>query len=498
MSVIGGYQSDVNLQDIGFVGDFPIENSLGGFGITTGNSDDFELALDPPLTEYRIGLELQIRFNHPNAGDARINVNQLGVIPLMKVVDGILEDLKPGDLDIVRLYTLKFDGACFQVDVPPEVPEINEASENEQGTIQIATQAEVDQGADDKKAVTSKTLLQFVSDKVTGLWEDKGLLDATAFPPFPPGERGDAYTILVDEEEESGFIGDSDGGPGVEVSNRDVLYCINDNPGGDAVSVAQDWNVIKSTVANQATEFLAGIARIATDEEVAIGGNDESIVTPLKLDNRLDSLQASEIVRGLARIATLNEVLAGADDSKFISALKLAQFLTARVATEAMNGLAEIATQLEVDAGLDNTRIVTPLRLKNRLTQFVNREEVLTIAPDQISPEIFHTPSRNRYVAINGNLIVTRDIRIKPNAAIPAQINGHMINFPKPLNASSFFSHNIVSPSGNVFFVSIDRDGRLLISGTFVTSNEELLLNINPYLAKFPIEYHDTPPGAQP
>ena len=31
MSAIGGYSSDVNLNDLNYVGDFPVENSLGGF-----------------------------------------------------------------------------------------------------------------------------------------------------------------------------------------------------------------------------------------------------------------------------------------------------------------------------------------------------------------------------------------------------------------------------------------------------------------------------------
>lgn len=495
MSVIGGYQSDVDLQDINFVGDFPAENSIGGFGVTTGANDDYELELDPPLTEYRIGLELKVKFNHANVGAARINVNQRGIIPLMKVVDGNLEDLAPGDIDEIKLNTIKFDGACFQVDIPPEVPEVNEASENVQGIIQIASQPVVDLGEDDKQAVTAKTLLQFVSDKITGLWEDKGLLDATNFPPFPPGERGDAYTIIVDEEEETGFIGDSDGGPGVKVYNRDVLYCINDNPGGDAVSVSQDWNVIKATIAKQATELIAGIARIATDQQVDNGNDDQTIVTPKKLDNKLANMQATELVRGLARIVTLNDLLAGIDDSKFITALKLSQFLNTKVATEAKNGLAKIATQALVDAGLDNSSIVSPLRLKNRLNQFVNHQETLRIQPEHIGSQVYHTPGRNRYTAINGNLIITRDIRLKPTASIPATVSGHILNLPKPLELGPPFSHQLRTHLDNSFFISIHNDGRLFIYGTFTNLNEELLLNINPYLAKFPLEYHSTQPS---
>ena len=38
---MSGYQSDINLQDITFVGDFPIEHSIGGYGETTGATDDY-------------------------------------------------------------------------------------------------------------------------------------------------------------------------------------------------------------------------------------------------------------------------------------------------------------------------------------------------------------------------------------------------------------------------------------------------------------------------
>jgi len=50
MSATGGYTSDVNLNNINYVGDFPAENSMGGVGSTTGGTDDYELVLSPALT----------------------------------------------------------------------------------------------------------------------------------------------------------------------------------------------------------------------------------------------------------------------------------------------------------------------------------------------------------------------------------------------------------------------------------------------------------------
>ena len=46
----GGYQSDTDLQDINFVGDFPIEHSIGGFGTTTGSNNAYTVNLTTPLT----------------------------------------------------------------------------------------------------------------------------------------------------------------------------------------------------------------------------------------------------------------------------------------------------------------------------------------------------------------------------------------------------------------------------------------------------------------
>ncbi len=91
-----------------------------------------------------------------------------------------------------------------------------------------------------------------------------------------------------------------------------------------------------------ATESVKGVAEIATHEEVAVGEDDERIVTPLKLAAALAALaalfvSATEEVEGLIELATQGEVNAGADDARAVTPLKLAtrlQPVLAAIATE--------------------------------------------------------------------------------------------------------------------------------------------------------------------
>ena len=483
---MSGYQSDINLQDITFVGDFPIEHSIGGYGETTGATDDYALVLDPPISQYRVGMHLQVKFNHANGGTGTLDVDGKGAVPLMKIVNGALADLDPNDLNDTLIYDLIFDGICFQI-VTGIKPQIPAASEGEAGIAEIASQPEVDAGIENSKIVTPQTLFQFVSDKITGLWENKGFFDCSTNPNYPVGQAGDAYTVSI-----GGKIG---GAAGEDVEPRDVFYCINDNPGGDQATVGADWGIIQSNLV-QATEIIAGIAEIATQAEVNAGADDLRIVTALKLKNLLDGRNATEVQTGLAEIATQAEVNTGGDNSRIVTPLKLATWFVTKLATEGAAGIAEIATQVETDAGADNQRIVTPLKLKVRLDNYLNRETQLSIAGADINPNIRTTPGRNRYVSMNGNLIICKDIRLKPNIAIPATYNFvHILNFPKPLNTPTPHQPTIMlSSTGNVYFVQVDANGKVFLSGTFTGANEELILNLTPYVAKFPLEYN----GAQP
>lgn len=279
----GGYDSDLNLNNVKLIGDFPIEHSLGGHGIAdSSQKNKYTVTLHPAITQYRIGMPLHIIFAMANIGSATLNVNNQGEILLKKKsnelsIDGeTLEDLTAGDIIPGRVYILVFDGQYFQV-INLEAPAIIAfpiATEFSSGLIEIATQAEVNTGTDNQRAVTPQKLAQYVSDKVTGLWEDKGLLDCSLNPNYPAALKGDAYTVNV-----AGKIG---GPAGTDVQVRDVIYCTANNPGGTEAAVGPSWNVIQGNLV-QATTLIAGIARIATQAEVTAGLDDTKFITPLKL-----------------------------------------------------------------------------------------------------------------------------------------------------------------------------------------------------------------------
>lgn len=85
---------------------------------------------------------------------------------------------------------------------------------------------------------------------------------------------------------------------------------------------------------------------------------------------------ATETLKGVAEIATQAEVDAGTDDERIVTPLKLAERLAEAFgaivsATETVEGVAELATQAEVNAGTDDQRIVTPLKLATRLAPII-------------------------------------------------------------------------------------------------------------------------------
>ncbi|MBI2775639.1 hypothetical protein HYX58_06540 [Candidatus Dependentiae bacterium] len=565
MSFIGGYQSDVNLNDIKYVGDFPADHSLGGYGIAIG-TNGYVLTLNPVLSQYRDGLTLEVKFQNTNTGASLINVNGKGNVPIKKIVDNNLVDVEPNDLKANQQYILIFDGTVFQVanldDNSPlpladeNKPGISEratqgevntgadderhitalkltnwfltkvASEATPGISMIASQAEVNAGGNDLKFVTPAKLASYVADKLTGLWKDKGLINASTNPNYPAGQIGDAYTISV-----AGKIG---GALGDDVQVRDVIYCTANNPGGNKAAVGNSWNIIQSNLV-QATEAIAGFAQIATQAEVNAGVDNSKYLTPLKLvtwfaaqlateaqagiseratqaevNAGADDLRhitplklvtwfasqlATEVQAGISERATQAEVNAGTDDVRYVSPLKLTTLLNTVVqqATEAIKGIAEIATQAETDAGLDDSRIITPLKLQVRLNNYINRESILLLPVANVNPNFYFTPGRNQIALVNGNLVVVRDFRFKPNT-VPAVVSTHVLNFPKPVNGGAGFSGILISNVGERFMYSIDSNGRVSLFGTFNQANDELLFNINPYVAKFPIEYYPTQP----
>lgn len=279
MSFIGGYQSDVNLNGINFVGDFPIDHSIGGFGITTG-VDNYLLALNPPIAQYRQGLPLEVKFSQVNIGAVTLNVDSNGAKPIKKIVGGTLVNIEAGELTTSKIYLLIYDGVNFQI-ASGGSASINDASEIQKGIAQIATTQEITLGEDNTKIVTPAKLAAYVANKITGLWEDKGILNCIGNPNYPAGVVGDAYTISV-----GGKIG---GVQGQNVGVRDVVYCRINNPGGIEENVGNAWTIIQANL-EPSTEIIAGYIRIATQFETNEGLSNTTGVTPLKLLTLLNIL----------------------------------------------------------------------------------------------------------------------------------------------------------------------------------------------------------------
>ena len=289
MAFTGGYESDLDLNNVKLIGDFPIEHSLGGYGIAElSEKNKYSITLNPVITQYRIGMPLHIIFATGNYSSVTLNVSNVGEIQLKKKSADIsisgdsLEDLAAGDIIAGRVYILVFDGQCFQV-INLEAPAIIAfpiATEFSSGLIEIATQAETNAGIDNQRAITPQKLAQYVASKVTGLWDDKGLMDCSLNPNYPAAQKGDAFTVNV-----AGKIG---GAVGSDVQVRDVIYCTVDNAGGTEAAVGASWNVIQGNLV-QATTAIAGIARIATQAELTAGTDDTKFITPLKLITYLNS-----------------------------------------------------------------------------------------------------------------------------------------------------------------------------------------------------------------
>lgn len=322
-----GYESDINLNNVPLIGDFPVKHNIGGFGIATG-INNYEVHLNTPITSYRQGLHIIVIFQSPNSGPCNLKVDSAPIAEIKKIVDGEMVDLSAGDILSNIPYPLVYNEQILLLQSPSSLNKsIPQATEAVSGLIEIASQAEVNAGTDNTRAVTSQKLAQYVSDKITGLWEDKGIINCSANLNYPPGQKGDAFTVSV-----AGKIG---GVNGKEVQVRDVIYCTNDNPGGDEATVGAYWNVIQSNLI-QATEAIAGFVKIATQTETNTGDNDAAAITPLKLKTLLDGRVAKEDITGLAEIATSDEVKEATDDERIVTPLKLA--LAFSLFTQWMNG----------------------------------------------------------------------------------------------------------------------------------------------------------------
>ena len=103
-------------------------------------------------------------------------------------------------------------------------------------------------------------------------------LDASSNPDFPESKPGQSYYITA-----AGTVG------GVDVNIGDQLICKAENGSqGGGAAVASDFFFLEAN-RSQATETELGVAKIASQSQVNDGNNNTDIVTPLKLQTKLNS-----------------------------------------------------------------------------------------------------------------------------------------------------------------------------------------------------------------
>ncbi len=125
---------------------------------------------------------------------------------------------------------------------------------------------------------------------------------------------------------------------------------------------------------------------------------------------------------------------------------------------------------------------------RRELQKSRNSVELSQILPEHLSPRLIHSPSHNSYSLINENLVVAKDIRLRPNSQ-ELEIEGWYLSLPAPLLDQGNYTGTLSTVEGRPFFYSMDRDGRVSIYGIFANEEDELILNVNPYIAELPMRF---------
>jgi hypothetical protein len=120
----------------------------------------------------------------------------------------------------------------------------------------------------------------------------------------------------------------------------------------------------------------------------------------------------------------------------------------------------------------------------------VNTQRELSVSPNHLNPDMFHSPGRNIYAVINENIVIGKDIRIRSRSG-RKEIAGWQISLPAPINKNQQGEHTgtLLSRQGKPFYYAIDDDGRVFVSGKFSDSEDEIIFNVNPYVAELPLKF---------
>jgi len=145
--------------------------------------------------------------------------------------------------------------------------------------------------------------------------------------------------------------------------------------------------------------------------------------------------------------------------------------------------------------GYQSTVIQAPVNPEN----VVNSQRELRVPPNHLNPDLFHSPERNVYAVLNENIVIGKDIRLRTRSG-KDEIAGWQVSLPAPLvkNPQGEYTGTLLSRKGKPFFYAIDDDGRVFLSGKFEDEQDEVILNINPYVAELPLKFRSFPDRQAP
>jgi len=201
--------------------------------------------------------------------------------------------------------------------------------------VTYATQAEVDAGIENAKAVSPETYQQGITNRIATQDEAE--------------EGTDPLKLMTPER---------------------VKQAILANPGG--VTYASQAETDAGTETNKAINpvtYQQGITnRLASQAEAEAGTDNTKLMTPLRVAEAISAL-----ANNLAK-ATTPQAEAGVDDTAYMTPLKVAQ------AIAALGQQLVIATQSEAEAGTDNIKYMTPLRVAQAIAALSNVPDFATQA----------------------------------------------------------------------------------------------------------------------
>ena len=132
----------------------------------------------------------------------------------------------------------------------------------------------------------------------------------------------------------------------------------------------------------------------------------------------------------------------------------------------------------------------TPIGIPNGGGNTENSQTEIALAYQYINPQMLHSPGRNIIAVINDNIVIGKDIRIRSRRG-QKEVAGWQISLPAPINKNQQGEHTgtLLSRQGNPFYYAIDDDGRVFVSGEFEDEQDEIIFNINPYVAELPLKF---------